>query len=279
MTIHETSTKETDKDDDNESTPPHKTKRRGQSERKAYSMLFKYRVLKFAQAYDSEFKKGGRRAAAERFNVNPSNVSKWFSSAEGIGKAVRISRGKRGRGYRGFVSFSAPRGPKPVYEAAEAVVIGRLHAARQKKKRVTNYMVRSWMKKTVLSINGAGVNFAASNTWLIRFRDRNNLVVRRRTNKKTLTATERLPKIQNFHTQLQKYVSTTTPTSANDEKKFCCCWTTLQRNPRRKSENFSRKTILILFIFHPEPPIFCSQLIITLHNKSKDKLPKFSKTN
>jgi len=192
---------------------------RGQDVRKSYSLLFKLRVISMVRAFRIENRKGAQTAVSDLFNVARQNVSHWMKHAATIEADLKVSKGKRGRGYRGYLSFAAPRGFKPKYPVAEAAVMGKVRYAIQKKNRITAGMLVSWMKIAMAKHypdDPKAKDFKASPSWVTNFRTRNNLVPRRPTNKKVLSVTELLPKIKNFHRQLQKFVSTTVASGVDD---------------------------------------------------------------
>jgi hypothetical protein len=184
--------------------------RRGAAHRKSFSLSFKIRVLNVLQAARLEREQGALRQVSDAFGIPSSNLSKWFKHKETILQDYRKTAGNRGRGWRGYVGFAAPRGPKPRFGRAEAIVYSKFIKAREKGTTVGRILLRTWMLKAVREEYGQrepAQRFKASGGWLQDFAQRYNLSVRRQTNKKTKSLEERLHLVRRFHKLLEKYIS------------------------------------------------------------------------
>lgn len=87
--------------------------------------------------------------------------------------------------------FRKPRGPCPVYAAAELLVLAKIELRRSKKLRVTGKLIRYWMRQCVKAEN-PGTSFVANQTFLMRFVNRHGLTVHRKTNQKTKSVMTKL---------------------------------------------------------------------------------------
>jgi len=194
------------------STVKVKSNRGGQSVRKSFSYVFKLRVVEFVRAWMSEHpgKKGGQKRAAEIFGLADCMVSHWINAGDKIVAGARKMLGARGRGNIGRLVQRSPRGAQPRYAAAEALVFGKFLAARKKNKAISGQTLKVWMRKAVKDVyvgDLRAAEFKASAGWLTKFKARNNIVTRRRTNKKVVAIEARLPAVQKFHRDLRAFVS------------------------------------------------------------------------
>ena len=192
---------------------PAKSGRRGQDARKAYSSLFKMRVIQLVMALNAErpgTRNGAQKDAADLFNLAPTTVGQWVKAADKIIVGARKMLGTRGRGNLGRLVLSAPRGALARFAAAEALVFGKFLSARKKGSAVSGLTIKTWMRLVVKQVypgDMRAAEFKASAGWLNHFKTRHNIVTRRRTNKKVETVAARLFEVQNWHRKLQDFVS------------------------------------------------------------------------
>lgn len=187
---------------------------RGSDFRLSYNTELKYRVvlLVLAAMEDLSSKKGALTLVAEKTGIPYTNVHRWYGQRGALRKRMLSTRGKQGRGHRALASFNiVSRGPKPLFQAAEQVVLGKFDKSRTLGHRVGPQLIKTWMCKAVRELyplNLAAVNFKASSTWLQRFLRRHSLCERRATNKKEVSVQERLIKVQRWHKRWQRDIST-----------------------------------------------------------------------
>ena len=183
--------------------------------RKVFSAFFKLRVARHAIALRQELgrARGANRIAANLFDVSEANASRWADKVNELEVDAKKAHGQRGRGHRGRLIFSKPRGPKPKWLTAEELVRANVAAARARGAAVSSALVRIWMRKAVVATypnNPAAAAFKASRGWLNDFKARWGYVTRRRTNQKAKSVTARLPLVQAFHKAWQQHISSTT---------------------------------------------------------------------
>jgi hypothetical protein len=169
---------------------------------------FKIAVLDYVKEYEkgkTGKHKGGSRAAADEFNINPSSVSAWMKNETEIRREAAAGRGKKGRGYRGTVRFRKRKDERTPFPLAEDVVVNKFHEARGRGARVGPTIVKTWMKAAVMQ-HYPSATFKATAGWFANFKRRNNLVTRCVTNKKKVSVAQRLPQIKRFHKRWQRVV-------------------------------------------------------------------------
>jgi DDE superfamily endonuclease/Tc5 transposase DNA-binding domain len=186
---------------------------RGSDIRITYSTALKYRVARLVVAAASDLGKvkGACTLVADKTGISDRNVNRWYKCANLLYRKVLARKGKKGRGYRGMVTYNlTKRGPKPRFSAAEAVVLSKFERARENGVRVGPSLVKIWMQRALRELHPSDPSaraFKASSSWLQKFLARYNLVERRATNKKELSVTERLPKVQKWHKRWQRDIS------------------------------------------------------------------------
>ena len=94
------------------------------------------------------------------------------------------------------------------YPLAKAVVVEEYKLRRDRGGKVTKQWLRTRMKVALRLKYGdeAADQFKGSKNWLYRFTKRNDISVRRRTNKKQQSSKEKIEIIQDFHRKLRKAV-------------------------------------------------------------------------
>ena len=203
------------------STANAKSNRRGQARRKAYSFLFKLRVVEFVKAWKAENpgKKGSRKRAGDLFNLVDCMVSHWVEAGDKIAAGARRMLGARGHGNIGRLVQRSPRGMQARYAAAEALVFGKFLAACKRNVGVSGQALKTWMRKAVKDAyvgDMRAAEFKASANWLSKFKARHQIVTRRRTKKKVVSIEARLPAVQKSHRRdLRAFLSE--PGGANHE--------------------------------------------------------------
>lgn len=116
-----------------------------------------------------------------------------------IEKSAQDSRAKSKR----MNVTASRRGGK--YPGAETVVYDQYRKRRYLKGlKVSGKWLRAKMKAALAKQQPPGWDtFKYSDQWFDRFKKRHNIVLRRRTNKKSKTLEERLPKIREFHRKVK----------------------------------------------------------------------------
>lgn len=201
---------------DKETPPAAVDGRRGSDFRKSYSIWFKIRVLNLFEAVKKSLGRGAVTLVSSITNISKSNVTKWSKAKDIIRMQAAKSAGKRGRGFIGRILFSAPRGPKPMFPFAEEKVLLRFDNARAKRKSVAGRVLRLWMQQAVNEMypnDQRAKEFKASQNWLSRFVNRNKLAIRRVTNKKEKSLSDRIPVIQAWHKTLHAFISKSNETT------------------------------------------------------------------
>jgi hypothetical protein len=212
---------------------PDQRRKGGARFRKRYRASFKMKVVEITKRIAVQYKlsRGGQAITAEFAGIDASLVSRWTQGYHKLTRFLKRTAGSKGAGNVGRVLFAESRGRKAQYPAAEAIVMVRVDQARQKRMPVTARSLKSWMKAAVKTVEDSKAlpddgglaalrrPFSASNHWLVRFAERNSLVVRRATNKKETSIAERLPKVQQFHSTLQSFISApAAPGESSDER-------------------------------------------------------------
>ena len=157
------------------------------------------------------------RSTADEMGVDESMVSRWVKQKDEVEKKAKVMLGKKGRGLRGRIVYSAPRGPRPRFAAAEELVRGKIVSTRMKGGVVRPATVKTWMRRFVRDTakdDPTANAFKASSGWFADFKARYGYTTRRRTNKKSKSVFDRLPLVKKFHKTWQAEVSK--PGGAND---------------------------------------------------------------
>ena len=188
------------------------------TKRKSYAHSFKLRVISLLHILKGKDEKSRRASGvyidvANTFGLDESLVSRWVKNESSIREAFIFSKGKRGRGNRGQLLFRKPRGICARFAKEEQLLFEMMRELRKKGKKVTCGLIKLKMvqlvrNKTFMTENNERwyENFKGSTTWLYRFSNRHNLVVRRKTNTKAKNIEEILPKLRKFHARLRHRV-------------------------------------------------------------------------
>lgn len=189
--------------------------------RAPYTLLLKYHVATEFRR-NQELKEKGLitnplECTSQAYNgLAFSNVWKWHQQLEQLRVAIthetsgcrRLSNRKTS--IVSFISKQARKlslnpGRKATYFAAEAELLNMLKEARSKELKLTERWLKINMKRVIGTHYGseAAERFRGSYGWLHRFCARNNLSLRRTTNKKHESLEIRLPKIKRWHARLR----------------------------------------------------------------------------
>jgi len=201
----------------NSTAPSSKAKvkggQRGSDVRVTYHLSLKYRVARLVVAAASDLGKvkGACTFVADKTGIPVANVFRWYKNVDALHREVVARKGKKGRGYRGMVTYNLRKGGQTARDsAAETVVLAKFEKARENGVRVGPSLVKVWMLRTLRELYPSDTRartFKASSSWLHKFLARHNLVERRATNKKELSVAERLPKVQKWHKRWQRDIS------------------------------------------------------------------------
>jgi len=191
------------------------TKRKGRIHRCSYTLARKVQVINLVEDLHKRTgeKWGTKRKVADLFDIPESNIKKWIKEKVQIFEDYNMTRGSKGRGNRGKKNaMSVRRGLNPKYSSAEQIVYDKILETRSAGGRVSGHTIRRWMrtevKKELEQIQQMGLmaetaEFKASNRWLSKFVRRFNLSLRRKTNCKNVSITDRLEKVKRFHARLK----------------------------------------------------------------------------
>ncbi|KAK3257003.1 hypothetical protein CYMTET_33893 [Cymbomonas tetramitiformis] len=161
----------------------------GATHRQPHSLLKKLRVVSRAKRYKEEHHSHPISAAAFISQVDVSLVSRWLAKEDGLLLRLQNVKNKPlGRGR---------------YPKIEDRLLKDFHAARKKGLRIG----RRWLKTKARIIAKKvypGRYFRAASSWCTNWLRRNSLSCRKKTNKKSKSTEERLPKIRRWHARLRR---------------------------------------------------------------------------
>ena len=178
--------------------------------RKTYTIDFKLKAIKLVEEAKKRIskKKNPIQYVANKMKVNKSLISKWCKNTKeklseyrekNIGSSRTPCRVRR----NADLSAKLLR-----YPLAEAVAVEEYKLRRDRGGKVTKQWLRTRMKVALRLKYGdeAADQFKGSKNWLYRYTKRNDISVRRRTNKKQQSSKEKIEIIQDFHRKLRKAV-------------------------------------------------------------------------
>ena len=178
--------------------------------RKTYTIDFKLKAIKLVEEAKKRIskKKNPIQYVANKMKINNSLISKWCKNtkeklSENREKNIGSSRTPCRVRRKADLSAKLLR-----YPLAEAVVVEEYKLRRDRGGKVTKQWLRTRMKVALRLRYGdeAADQFKGSKNWLYRFTKRNDISVRRRTNKKQQSSKEKIEIIQDFHRKLRKAV-------------------------------------------------------------------------
>ena len=164
-------------------------------------------------AAKSENTKDKYKEVAGKYQISKSMVWKWSKQEQDLKQEADKIRAKRKR--IGADSSGTGRTRRRLrnyylknYPLAEQKLLSDFRKHRSRGLKVGGRWLKIKMRQSLRLFYGDEVadNFKGSKNWLHRFSERNFISLRRRTNKKKIGNTEKLPIIQSFHLQLRKDV-------------------------------------------------------------------------
>ena len=146
----------------------------------------------------------------DHFSISHSLVAKW-SKAHHRGKLKHLSllkspgHGKRADSKAAKKTHMHP-GAKARYHDQEVAVMKKIKAEREKGRRVSGRFIRVAMRKEIRASlgNDEADKFRASPGWFNAFLRRNNLSLRVKSNSKSASLEQRLPKVKRWHARLRR---------------------------------------------------------------------------
>ena len=185
-------------------------KNKGSARRRRYSLFFKLTVIDTVLALRDE--RGPTFAAttkvAKDYGIDKSIISKWMKIEKEIRATLQTKRHELGK-YRGAIQLYKSRtgrrtqlggGRSPQFPVSEAKVFEQFKEYRAKGLRVGPHLLTAMMMKSVKDDYGssAAEHFKGGTPWRQRFLNRWGISLKRRSNKKSISAEERLPKVCSF---------------------------------------------------------------------------------
>ena len=188
--------------------------RRGQNQRKSYTVEFKLKTLEFLDFFtELKVKKKWEKVAKEK-GASKSLVIKWNKNREKLKKELALSQQNRNMG-----SLKATRHRRKLvgekvnnicekYLLAAKRVVLEFNLRRAKGCKVSKLWIKKKMKAKIEACYGkeAADKFKASDTCFQRFKKRHKISFRRRWNKKKNSTDDARETIQRFHQNLRKAV-------------------------------------------------------------------------
>ena len=164
----------------------------------SYAVLKDYKKDKILKAYKN-LKSGPEKKAFLKTNNLTSNQLKNWNRPK---RRKRISENASKRSTKHFVTTAATRAKRKLgkFDNQEKKLFREFKIRRAKGLVVDGEWFRSKMKMLVKEGDDPNKdNFKASNKWIGGFNKRFGITLQRKTNSKSKSLTERLPKIKNFH--------------------------------------------------------------------------------
>ena len=210
--------------------------RRGANRRKRYNPVFKLQVCaEYERCLGQEQAKTIKSAlivVSPDYKIGKSNVSNWWKKREAIKLFLELGSGSKfapkkgktaaGSHKRGNTTTAgralsmqvASTGGK--FPLAETRVTEQRKQKREKGCRVKGYWLRIQMKHAVSELYGAqaAALFKASRKWLRGYAGRSGISLQRKSNGKSQTAAERLPKVRRWHARFRIRLNRGTVASA-----------------------------------------------------------------
>eukprot|EP00112_Aurelia_sp_Birch-Aquarium-sp1_P010693 Seg2277.4 transcript_id=Seg2277.4/GoldUCD/mRNA.D3Y31 product="hypothetical protein" protein_id=Seg2277.4/GoldUCD/D3Y31 len=188
--------------------------RRGQNQRKSYTIDFKVQTLKLLDTLTQmKVKNKWQKCAMERGIPNKSMVIKWNEERSKIFAEASLNRQKENNGN---IKVSRQRRRLPSkrpsrnehFPLAARLVVAEFKLRRARGAKVSKLWFCKTMKSKINQMYGEkeAKSFKASGNWFQRFKQRHKISLRRRTNKKKDSADEGRSAVQSFHRNLRKAV-------------------------------------------------------------------------
>ena len=189
--------------------------RKGSRKRKSYSLHFKQKILKeLSEISKAKTLHSAQTIIADKYGIHKSVLSKWKSQENKIvaenDSSKAHSHNFRNRSCASTRTRKRLTAPgKSTFLQAQQKLFKDFKSRRSLGLKVSRKWLRIRMKQCIESIDGieAAEKFKGSQNWLNAFMKRHSISIRRRTNKKRIGNSDKLPVIQRFHKQLRKSVS------------------------------------------------------------------------
>ena len=195
------------RDDSSRSADEIHERRRGSATRKSYTVEFKKQTLHLLDSLSNSRNKWKKVAEAKQ--ISKCLVIKWNKARDKIlslNKRSANAGGVRARQRRKMVGEKAKNSKR--YPRATKLLVAEFKLRRAQESKISKLWMKSKMKKKIEMCYGkeAADKFKASDNWFQRFKRRNNISLRHRTNKKQHSADAARETIQKFHRNLRKAV-------------------------------------------------------------------------
>ena len=186
-------------------------RRRGSATRKSYKVEFKKQTLHLLDSLSNSRNKW--KKAAEAKQISKCLVIKWNKARDKIFAELSLNKRSANAGgvrasrqRRKMVGEKAKNSER--YPRATKLLVAEFKLRRAQGSKISKLWMKSKMKKKIKMCQGkeAADKFKASDNWFQRFKRRNNISLRRRTNKKQHSADAAREKILEFHRNLRKAV-------------------------------------------------------------------------
>ena len=187
---------------------------RGADHRKRYNLVYRLTVIDAVRELENVGCSRAQLTVAERFKIHPSTVSKFCGSEATCRETLTTNHHANGK-YRGAIMLANSKigrrvclggGRSALFPLAEHATFTEFRSMRSRGLRVSPRMARALMIKYIKEHydDSARETFKASSRWLAAFSFRCGLSYRRKSNKKPISAAERVPKLQRWHARLRR---------------------------------------------------------------------------
>ena len=189
-------------------------KRRGCSRSKSYTVDFKLKTVQLLDNLGELNTKKKWEKVAEMQGISNSLVVKWHKNKEKLNSELKMNRVKKNAG-----SMKEARERRKLvceksnnierYPLAAERVVSEFKLRRAGGCKVSKLWLRSKMKAKIELYYGkeAADKFKGSKNWFQRFKKRHHISLRRRANKKKISANDGRERIQKFHRNLRNAVN------------------------------------------------------------------------
>ena len=186
-------------------------RRRGSATRKSYKVELKKKSLDLLDSLSYSRNKWKKVAEAEQ--ISKCLVMKWNKARDKIFVEMSLNKCKANTGgmresrqRRKMVGEKAKNSKR--YPRTTKLLVAEFKLRRAKGNKISKLWIKSNMEKKIEMCYGKeeAEKFKASDNWFQHFKRRNNISLRRRTNKKQHSADAARENIQKFHRNLRKAV-------------------------------------------------------------------------
>ena len=191
-----------------------KSNRRGENQRKSYTMDFRIKTLDLLDAMKELKTKKLWEKVAERRGISKSLVVKWNKAQLKIRGQLALNKTKKNKGaarstgQRRQLVSSKVKGEK--FPSASEYVVDEFKLQRAKGCKISKLWLKKKMKEKIAVCYGKeeAEKFKVSDNWFQRFKKRHGIAFRKRSNKKKCSASDGRETIQCFHRNLRKALRT-----------------------------------------------------------------------